>query len=306
MSKLSLLFIVCLSATSAQAQIYSECKALDVDANYVTPHKDGFAAKGKSGFVYVTKGAVSPLFGEKTVDEVIVRMTGTLDGKYLLFAGARSISVVNVASKQVLKYDLPNNIAHGRVQIVDGHAYGVAGGELFKLNLQKKQLMTKAFDANAHYWQGIWQVNGVPYIFATARNAQSKEAAYALPVDASLNLGEPVVNASYTSGMNDGTLGQVADDSGYLAASGKGQTWVVSMFENKVVNKLPRYDYDRVTAYQGLIHAQKKGGGGMDIYRFGSDSVVQTLGAGFVVAISNNGNEMIMKMADNSVKMFCK
>jgi hypothetical protein len=307
MTKFLLLLAACLAANAAQAQIYSECKVLDVDEYYVAPHKDGFAAKSKKGFVYVTRNAVTPLFSDKIVDDKIVRMTGTADGKHVLFAGPQSISVVNVATKNVIKYELVTGVAHGRLVVLNGDAYGATAGELFKVNLQKKLITTQPFDANTHYWQGTWLVDGTPYIFATGHGAKSKEAAYAMPIDSKLALGEKVVNAAYTPGMTDSTIGQVPDDSGMLASYGQGQTWVVSLFDKKVVNKLPRYDYDNVTAYQGLVHARTKGGGSIDIYRFGSDSVAQKLsGVSHLLALSLKGNEMVVKMSDDSVRMFCK
>jgi hypothetical protein len=291
----------------ALAADYSECKSLSVDKYQVAPHKEGFVAKSKDAYTYITKDSETKLFNQIPAIADIVRVTGTDDGRHVLFSRKDGVSIVNIASKKTIHYDLNGGVKSGNIQILDGYAYGMAAtGDLIKLNINKQEKLAKPFDYKTHYWLSTWKANGGIYLLAQAGGPNSIEPAYALPVDATLNLGEKIANKARFSQQRDGALGGTIDDSGMLGSYGS-EVWVVSLFEEKIIIKLPRYDYDRHDPYNGYVYALKRNRGGLSIFQFGSNQPLQHIAdIAYIIAISKSGNEIIAGMKDDSVKMYCR
>ncbi len=293
---------------SAFAEEYKECKSLSADQYQIAAHKEGFVAKVKDTYVYITRNSETNLFKENVFNIGVVRVKGTDDGKHVIFAGKGGVSIVNVASKKAVEYTLDGGVTHAQLQVLNGYAYGLASsGDLIKLNMNKKEMVAKPFDSKSHYWLSTWNDNGKIYILAQGAGALSKDPAYVMALDASLNLGEKISNKNHFAMQRDSAMGgKNIEDSGFIGSFGT-QLWIVQIFEDRVVNKLPRFDYDRVDAYNGYVYARAKNGGSVSIFKFGSDQPIQNIsGVNHLIALSKSGNEMIVKMKDDAIKMYCR
>lgn len=300
----SLALLFCSSGLLAQD--FKECKTLDIDEYFVARYKDGFIAKKKGDFVFITKSAETKLFKDSLAGDKAVTVTGTVDGRYALFVNEKGITVVNVANKKTINYPLNGSVSHGRLQVLNDYAYGVLANTIFRISLSKKEIIEKPLDAGVQ-WLGTWQVGGKIYIYADDGRSRSGEPAYVLPVDEKLNIGERIFNLKPSKGFSDGPLNVHADDSGWAGSYGTEQIWVIDFFKQQVVNKVPRWEVDSVVPYQGYVYARKKGGGEISIYRNGSDEIIQRLtGVHHLINMSSSGNEMIAKTPDDTVHMFCR